>query len=183
MSTSILPTLALIVAIVAATTDLRHGRIPNQLTFPTMLIAVVGHGISRGAAGMLESAIGLVVCAAVPGVVYKASRGRGIGGGDLKLFAALGALLGPMRGLEAELSSFLLLGIFAMFRLAFVGQLGRTVANSLRITAGLFVPTLRSRNHAESLAMTEMRMGPAIALAVVIVLGLPHLMRWLPWLG
>lgn len=183
MSSMPIAIVAVLVGLVAATTDLRSGRIPNKLTFPAMLLGVAIHGVFSGIAGLAESLIGLVVCAAVPGVVYKASKGAGIGGGDIKLFAAIGAILGPMQGLEVELSAFLLLGIFALFRLAFLGQLGRTLLSSLKVTAGLFIPTLKSRAASQGLVMTEMRMGPAIAVAIVTVLGLPHLMRWLPWLG
>jgi prepilin peptidase CpaA len=183
MSHSLIAVVAVLVGLVAATTDLRSGRIPNKLTFPAMLAGVAIHGVFGGIAGFAESLIGLVVCAAVPGVVYKASKGAGIGGGDIKLFAAIGAILGPMQGLEVELSAFLLLGIFALFRLAFIGQLGRTLLASLKVTAGLFVPTLKNQATAQGLVMTEMRMGPAIAVAVVTVLGLPLLLTWVPWLG
>jgi prepilin peptidase CpaA len=148
-----------------------------------MLFGLAANGMVYGITGLLQSLIGLIVCAAVPGVVYKASQGRGIGGGDIKLFAALGALLGPTHGLEAELSAFLLLGVFAMFRLAFLGQLGRTLLGSLRVTVGLFGAKLRQGSRGEEAVMTSMRMGPAILLGVVTVLTLPYLTRWLPWLG
>lgn len=175
MSPWLFPAIAVAVGVVAATTDYRTGRIPNKLTFPVMLFGLIAHSVGHGVAGFLGSFIGLCVCAAVPGVVYKASRGRGIGGGDIKLFAALGALLGPTQGLEVELSSFLLLGVFAVFRLAFLGQLGRALVTSLRLSVG--------RDDNPSSVMTEMRMGPAIAVGVVTVLALPYLMRWVPWLG
>jgi prepilin peptidase CpaA len=183
MSPWLFPVIAVVVGAVAATMDYRTGRIPNKLTFPVMLLGLVAHSAGHGIAGFLGSSIGLIVCAAVPGVVYKASQGRGIGGGDIKLFAALGALLGPTQGLEVELSSFLLLGVFALFRLAFLGQLGRTLVTSLCVSVGLFIPSLKTREDTPSSVMTEMRMGPAIAVGVVTVLALPYLMRCLPWLG
>lgn len=179
----LLPTIAVTVSLVAALTDLRTGRIPNLLTFPAMLLGLALNGLGHGLAGLLGSLMGIVVCTVAPGIVYKASRGRGIGGGDLKLFAALGALLGPTRGLEAELSSFLLLGVFALFTLAFKGQLGKTLLGALRVFAGLLVPSLRAKETADSALMCEMRMGPAIAAGVATVLLVPVVMRWLPWLA
>lgn len=177
------PAIALFVGLIAAITDMRCGRIPNQLTFSAMLMGVAGHSLTHGFAGCVGSLLGAVVCAAVPGIVYKVSQGRGIGGGDIKLFAAIGALLGASQGLEVELSSFLLLGAFALFRLAFIGQLGRTIVRSLRVTAGLFVRQWRNNASAQDAAMTSMRMGPAILMAIATVLSLPFITRWLPWLG
>ena len=183
MSPWLFPTLAVVACLVAAITDLRSGRIPIKLTFSAIIIGLAGHSLIHGIAGLVESLLGAAICAAVPGIVYKASDGRGIGGGDIKLFAALGALLGPTQGLESELSSFLLLGLFALFRLAFLGQLGRVLLGSLRVTTGVFIPRFRAARTEHDAAMTTMRMGPAILAAVLTVLSLPYVQRWLPWLG
>lgn len=182
MSHALIVVLALFVSVFAAATDLCNGRIPNKLTFPAMLIGLGLHGIVHGIAGLIASLLGLVICAGVPGILYKATKGAGIGGGDIKLFAALGAILGPSSGLEVEFSAFLLVGIYALFRLAYQGRLWGTLVTTLRVVAGVLVPSLRARAD-NNLVMTEMCMGPAIAVAVVTVLSLPHLLRWLPWLG
>jgi prepilin peptidase CpaA len=174
---------AILVSLVAAATDLRSGLIPNKLTVAAMVVGLIAGGLAHGVMGLLASFCGLVVCAAVPGVVYKASQGRGIGGGDIKLFAALGALLGPTHGLEVELSAFLLLGVFALFRLAFLGQLGRVLLGTLRLMGRACVPGLKLRSTEPVTALTPMRMGPAIALGVVTTLALPYVTRWVPWLG
>lgn len=185
MTPWLFPTIAVTAGTIAAITDLRTGRIPNQLTLATVLAGVSLQLTFRGLAGALESVLGTVVCAAVPGVVYRASQGQGIGGGDIKLFAALGALLGPTQGLEAELSAFLLLGVYAVFRLAFVGKLLCTLLGALGVTAGFFVPSLRRRlaHRQPEHGMTTMRMAPAILLAVIAVIATPYVQRWAPWLG
>jgi prepilin peptidase CpaA len=183
MSPWLLPTIAVVVASIASVTDLRVGRIPNQLTFSVMLIGLAARSIGNGIAGGVEGLVAIAICVAVPGVVYQSSRGCAIGGGDIKLFAALGALLGPIQGLEVELSAFLLVGMFASFRLVFLGQLGRTLVASLRAAAGLFVPRLRRREDVGDTRAMSVRMGPAILLGVVTVICLPHLMRRFPWLG
>jgi prepilin peptidase CpaA len=183
MSHLVLVSTTVLSAAIAAVIDWRSGRIPNPLTFSTLLLGLILNAVLGGVTGLVESLIGLVVCAAVPGSVYWASRGAGIGGGDLKLFAAFGALLGPMQGLEVELSSFLLLGIFALFRFAYLGKLWSTLLGASKITFGLLVPMRNARVVTATVALTEMRMGPAIFAAVLTVLGLPHLMRALPWLG
>lgn len=184
MSPWLFPAIAVSVGLVAAVTDLSSGRIPNKLTLTAILVGWIGHGCTNGVVGLLQSLSGAVACAAIPAVVYRISQGHGIGGGDIKLFAALGALLGPTQGLEAELSAFLLIGAYAMFRLAFVGQLGRTLLRSLRVAGGLFVPKLRRNITIEyAPAFTSMRMGPAILLAVLTTVSMPQLSRWLTWLG
>lgn len=185
MNPWLFPIIAVLVGLVAAITDLRSGRIPNRLTFTAMFFGVALHLVLGGALGAIESVLGAAICGVVPAVVYKASQGRGIGGGDIKLFAALGALLGPTQGLEAELSAFVLIGIYALFRLAFVGRLWRTLVGALQITAGFFISSLRHKlvEMGESEGMTTMRMGPAILLAVITVIALPYVNRWLPWFG
>jgi prepilin peptidase CpaA len=182
MTYSLATVFAIITGVIAATTDLKSGRIPNLLTLPAMFIGIGIQLLSHGIAGLIESSLGIFVCVAVPGIVYKASKGVGIGGGDIKLFAAIGALLGPTHGLEIELSSFLLVGIFALFRLTYAGHLTNTVRASLSLLTGFFIPNRKNKTPAAEPAFTEMRMGPAIALAVITVTALPVIMRWLPWL-
>ncbi|HXK18479.1 MAG TPA: A24 family peptidase, partial [Polyangiaceae bacterium] len=126
-----LQAVALLASATAAVTDLRSGRIPNWLTLPLVVVGLVVNAAARGSWGATESAMGLLLCAGVPWAVFRVSGGRAIGGGDVKLFGALGALLGPMSGLEIELGALLLLLVFALVQLAFAGQLLRTLRTTL----------------------------------------------------
>jgi len=83
---------AIVIAIVAAGCDLRMRRIPNLLTFGAAATGVVYHLISGGFAGLGHSAAGWFVGALVFVVPFAL---RGLGGGDVKLLAALGAWIGP----------------------------------------------------------------------------------------
>jgi prepilin peptidase CpaA len=129
----------------------------------------------------LQSAVGLLVSAAVPWLLHRATRGKAIGGGDVKLFAALGALTGPIVGIEIELSAFLLLGVFALVRLTFKGRLLGVLGNALRLLGNPLLPK-KWRRTVEPEALTEMRLGPAIAAAVVVVALRDHVAGWLPWI-
>lgn len=183
MSPSLLfDAVALLVGAVGAIWDARTGRIPNRLTLPVAVLAVVLHAALGGFARGVESAVGLVVAGLAPWVLARVSRGRAIGGGDVKLFAALGALEGPLAGLEIELSACVLLGVFAMVRLAFDGKLTRVLASALRLLVNPLLPA-RHRRPVAPEALTEMRMGPAIFAAVCYSLVADQLARWLPWLA
>jgi len=82
----------LLVALAACIWDVRTRRIPNALTFGTALAGLLFHRLASGTDGALFAAGGWVVGLAIflPFFVF-----RGMGGGDVKLLAALGAWLGP----------------------------------------------------------------------------------------
>ncbi len=102
-------------------------------------------------------------------LLYRASHGRGIGGGDVKLFAAFGALLGPMKGLEIEFGAFVVLAAFALVRLAYAGELLRVLTNTAFLLVNPLLPS-RSRRVPIRESLTEIRMGPAIAVACLSAL-------------
>jgi prepilin peptidase CpaA len=115
----------------------------------------------------------------VPWGFYRVSRGTAIGGGDVKLFATLGALVGPTLGLEIQFSSFVLLGAIAITQLTFAGRLWRLLVSLGWILVNPFLPRHRRRVLAPD-ALTQMRMGPAIFLGAVLVVGVEHVgaHRW-----
>jgi prepilin peptidase CpaA len=116
------------VTAIAAVTDARHGLIPNRLTLPVLVAAPFAHAFLGGAGAAVFSALGLLVCALPPAVVFY--RG-GMGGGDVKLLAAAGALVGPARGLEIQVLAYVLAAALAVVLLWRRGLLRSTVARSL----------------------------------------------------
>src|SRR5689334_15346698 len=95
--------LACAATLAAAGTDSRTGRIPNWLTLPLLPAGLALGFVEAGLLGLGSAALGCVLCFAVPFGLLHFSRGKAIGGGDVKLFAGLGALLGPGAGLQVEL--------------------------------------------------------------------------------
>ena len=84
---------ALAIAVGAAACDVRMRRIPNLLTFGAAATGLMYHLISGGPGAFGDSSAGWLVGAllfVVPFVL------RGLGGGDVKLLAALGAWIGPL---------------------------------------------------------------------------------------
>src|SRR4051794_35153493 len=109
--------LACAATLVAAWSDAKTGRIPNLLTLPLLPLGLGLGALEGGLVGFGSAVLGCLLCFAVPYGLLRCSRGKAIGGGDVKLFASLGALLGPNAGLEVELSSLMLLAAFALLAL------------------------------------------------------------------
>jgi len=157
----------------AAVADLRTGKMPNRITLGALLVGVVGSaalpawegspGVSRA---VLTSLGGALVASVVPYVLWRA---RALGGGDVKLFVALGALLGPLVGLEAQMMAFAFGALVIPFRLAWEGRLFATLARSLGLVTNMFVRPER-RRPVDAAAMTWFRLGPAIFAGTVLAL-------------
>ena len=82
----------LLIAALAVASDIRTRRIPNALTLGGALAALVYMGATSGLSGLGTAAGGWLTGAAL---FFPFFALRGMGSGDVKLLAALGAWLGP----------------------------------------------------------------------------------------
>ena len=148
---------ALLLGAIAAPIDLRTGRIPDRLTLPVLFAAPLIAGLADGVLGLASSLLGLALAAAVP----LAAHARGaMGGGDVKLFAALGALLGASDALAIELAALSLVCALGLARWIDRGELRLVLAAARRGTV-----------HA---ALTEpVRLAPYVLASALVVLGWP----------
>jgi len=87
-----LTAVAVVWAAVAAFWDLRTKRIPNWLTLPAILLGLAVNAVLSGAAGLWASFLGTAVGAALLLVPFAMG---GMGAGDVKMLAAVGAIAGP----------------------------------------------------------------------------------------
>jgi prepilin peptidase CpaA len=163
------------IASVAALTDVKRGVIPNWLTLSALTLGAALRVFllresSTAPLGLwlAEAAIGVVLCGLVPFVMWKKEA---IGGGDVKLLAALGGLLGPLLGMEAELYAFLFALLFAPIKLAFEGKLLKVAHNALRVLVNPFLPKSRQVVIAPEL-LHELRFGPAVLAGVLLAAAL-----------
>jgi len=116
-----------VLAIAAAYTDLRWGKIFNALTVPFALLGLILNSVGGGWEGLLLSMEGLAVGFGL--WLVSGFLGRILGGGDIKLLMAFGALQGP---------AFLLLTLF------YGALIGGVMALVVALRQGLLVKTFKS---------------------------------------
>jgi prepilin peptidase CpaA len=102
--------------VISTATDLSWRVIPNWLTFGGSLAALTAAGLGlRGAAGFLQAIEGLSVLFAITLFIH-VLRG-GMGAGDVKLAACLGACLGAEQGVTMLLITSVLAGMIPLLQL------------------------------------------------------------------
>jgi prepilin peptidase CpaA len=162
---------ATIVAAIAAFIDYRTGHIPNWITLPAIAGGIVGHfaygwyvaDFQEGAIEGATAIAGVALCSLAPGFMFWKG---GMGGGDLKLFAAIGALCQPMIGLEAEMYGLVVAALIAPARLAYDGRLLQVLKNSFALLLNPFRPA-KSKRDVPPEMLTWFRLGPAIFVGTV----------------
>lgn len=156
----------------AAEGEGKEGIIPNPLTFGAMLLGPVGWfvwgfrlgGLKLGLEYAGFSVVGALVCALIPFILWRAGA---MGGGDLKLLVAIGAIVRTMVGIEAQFYAFAAAALIAPAQLAWEGKLLKTLGNSLALALNPFLPKAKRREVPRE-AMTWLRFGPAIAAGMII---------------
>jgi len=140
---------ALMVAGLGAATDVASRRIPNRLTYPGMLLAIVGrwgfegwHGLGSALAGGLIGGGAFLLFFLV----------HAMGAGDVKLITAVGCFAGASHALEIVLVAALAGGILAIVIALWRGRLRKLLVNvfdliRFHLVAGAEVhPTLNLSN-------------------------------------
>lgn len=155
---------ALIVAGTAAVYDVRTRRIPNTLTFGGAAFALIFHAIDGGTSELESAALGWLVGSLVFIVPFAL---RGLGGGDVKLVAALGAWLGASNAVWLALYTGVAGGILALLTAASHGYLRTALNNVWLLLCHWRVSGLRSLPEIS----LEHSVGPRLAYAIPILFG------------
>jgi prepilin peptidase CpaA len=156
---------AIVIAVFAAACDLRTRRIPNWLTFGAAVLAVVAHTWAAGLSGFASAIAGWSVGVLLFLPIFIL---RGMGAGDVKLLAALGAWIGPILAIWVGLYSAIAAGVIGVV----VGLLGGYLGTAFRnIWLLLMEWRLRGPRASETLNLAAHR-GPRLAYAVPMLTGL-----------
>jgi len=122
-----------VVLAVAVFTDIRSRRIPNWLVFP-FLAAGIGVSVwTHGWAGFGQSMGGVGLGILFYGVLFFLG---GMGMGDVKLCAGIGAWIGPWQLLVALLITSMVGGVMTLCWATFGGFLGELFSGSADIVIG-----------------------------------------------
>ena len=149
-------------ALTGAVIDMRTRRVPNPLTFGLAAIglASAAAGVSGVSLGMSLAGLALGLALMLPGHIF-----AGTGAGDVKLFAALGTLVGPDTVATAFLYTALAGGVLALI----VAARRRRLQGTIDRTAGLVSGNAADAAAIESpLANNRFAYAPAIAVGTLL---------------
>jgi prepilin peptidase CpaA len=116
-------------AMVGAFHDLRSRRIPNRLTLGAIAAGLVVRGASGGWLGLASAAAGAAIAG---GFLFLFFLAGGLGGGDVKLMAAVGAWAGAAQVIPILLAAAIAGGVLAVFAIIAGGRTLRNTAALLR---------------------------------------------------
>jgi prepilin peptidase CpaA len=139
-STVLLNSILIVLIIIVCYSDIRWNRIHNIVTIPALLTGVLLNLLFTGSAGLKLSLIGMTIGFCILLLLFLAG---GIGGGDIKLLAAIGAIKGYPFILWATFYGVLVGGIIALFVMARYGVMWQSIKNICYRGWCLVVPGLK----------------------------------------
>ena len=116
--------LVAVVLVVAAVIDGRALKVPNWLTFPFALLGLVA-AVRPGGLGLMVAGQGLLLGLALLLPLYAVG---GMGAGDVKLLAGVGAWIGPALVWESFIATAIVGAVMAIGMMVWSGRLGDHLA-------------------------------------------------------
>lgn len=133
--------LLLLILAVCVVTDLKSRKIYNKVIFPSLLLTLVLHLIFGGVSGLLDSMLGFAVGLGILLIPYLMG---GMGAGDVKLLALIGAIKGMAFVLTTSFYMALLGGAIALgillLRKGFLTRIKGITYSICSLTYGLRIP-------------------------------------------
>lgn len=117
-------------------TDIKNARIPNLLTTYSMLVSFVYHFIVGGWQGFGFSVLG---CGVGIGIFILLYVFKALGAGDVKLFGAIGAIMGLEFTLYSMMYSVIYAGFIGILILLVRKQFMKRMWNLFYYFAGIFI--------------------------------------------
>ena len=123
-----------LIVLAAAATDLHSRRIPNWLTLSGVCFGLFLNWTTSGWAGVENSLAGMMLGFGCYLVLYCL---RAMGAGDVKLMAAVGAIIGPGDWMSVFMASALAGGVLAVILMVWKGRIQETLWNTFFIAQEL----------------------------------------------
>jgi prepilin peptidase CpaA len=157
----------LIVVTVATVTDLRSRRIPNWLVLPFMVAGVIVSTWLHGWHGLGQSLSGLALGGLLFGILCWLG---GMGMGDVKLCAAIGAWIGPSQLMFALVITGFAGGVMALCWAIAGGFVGDLFKNTGDLVVGFTKHGLRPNPELvlDNPSARKMPYAPAIAIGTLV---------------
>ena len=154
--------ITLVLVATAVYTDIRWGKIFNAVTVPAAGLGLILGVAGTGTAGLLVSLEGIAVALGL--FLVSGFLGRILGGGDIKLLMAVGALQGPS---------------FVLWTIVATAAAGAVLAIALALHKRILLSKVKSlvtgcylrMAHRVPMRMEEDSAGPRLPYAVAIALG------------
>lgn len=157
---------AVLVALLGAWFDVASRRIPNRLTYTAILLALIVRLGFLGRRGLAEGLLGLAICG---GAFFLLFVIHAMGGGDVKLMAAVGAWVGYHNAGTALIVCALTGGLIALGYVVVLKRYRTTFSNILSLIRFHAYRGLRENPglNLSSAAAVRMPYGIAIAAGAV----------------
>jgi len=161
---------AVLVALGGAVSDIRSARIPNRLTYSALLAALSLRLALLGLSGLKSGAVGMLVAGGLFCVLFVLGA---MGGGDMKLMAAVGAWVGSTQVMTLILAAALAGGVLAIGRIIFTKMVGQTLRNIMRLICYRLTSGLQPHPelNVQSLGSQRVPFGVAIAVGALSCAG------------
>lgn len=129
---------------VAVISDVQHHRISNRITYPAIVAGLVLGFLSGGLDGLVSSFGGFFLGFGLMFIGFMFDGGNGIGGGDVKLTGALGALVGLSTTSLGLLYMCLCAGAMAFAIIIWKGKFLASMRNMVRFIFTSLLPFMET---------------------------------------
>ena len=174
-STEAIPTAVVAaVGLIAAIVDVRVFKVHNLLTIPLAISGIVFHSMHAGVAGLGFSLSGMLIGFASLIVFYALG---GVGAGDVKLMAGVGAWLGGWVTVNVVILAGLAAGLYSLILILSCGGMQHVVTNfsilvfRLRMMAIHFGQDERVETVVASTGNRHRRLVPFAAMVLIGIVG------------
>jgi prepilin peptidase CpaA len=153
----------LFVVFTAVITDFQSNRIPNWLTFSTLIVGVALQAFFLGTEGLIVAVAGISM-----GLVFLLPFFLlgGMGAGDVKMMAAIGAFIGYKSVMFATAYSLMIAAVYALVLVTIKGELMTSLQRyTVSIASRTYVPS-----SPDSVARKRFPFALAIAGGTIVVL-------------